>query len=78
MTLYPDKCDHGTETYVGTIYNKDIYALHPEDSLCIRHGKENEQYTSMDTSYIVDILHHGSTDCCQLKELVKKIVQQGE
>lgn len=73
--LYPDRCDHGIETYIGTMYNKDIYLLPNQKVICIRYGETDNRYQSIDISSIPNILHHGGTCCYPLVNLIRTIVQ---
>ena len=73
--LHPDKCEHGIEAYIGTMYNKDLYLLKSGGVLCIRYGEVQDRYISVDISQIPDILHCGYTCCFQLAQLVRVIVQ---
>ena len=76
--IHQDRCLHGIETYVCSIYNKDIYLLSSKKVICIRFGSSLNQYISVDISLIKYILHGGDTYCYSLKELVRTIVQQGD
>jgi len=74
--LHPDKCEHGIEAYIGTMYNKDIYLLKSGGVLCIRYGEVQDRYISVDISLIPDILRCSKGNCSQLVQLVRVIVQQ--
>jgi len=73
--LHPDKCEHGIETYLCTVYGKDMYLLKSGTVLCIRYGRIQDRFLSVDISRLGTILHHKSNDCAQLAHLVRTVVQ---